>query len=116
MYIKTATRIIWYLKNKPFLLLGELKLASKTNQFCAQNNVNMKWLQKQFVKIIYTNKPQMSSPVPNWNSLHHHIHQHTCTYFTVFPAISVTVELTLTYTNMGVSSTEGNWIKEIYLL
>ena len=26
-------------------LSGELKLGSKTNQFFAQNNVNMKWLQ-----------------------------------------------------------------------
>ena len=33
LYMKTATRIIWYLKNKPFLLLGELKLASKTINF-----------------------------------------------------------------------------------
>ena len=31
-----------------------------------------------------------------------------CKYFTVFPAISVTVELTLINTNMGVSSTVGN--------
>ena len=101
-------------KKQAILLLGELKLASKTINFVHKTMKIWKlWLQKQFVKIIYTNKPQMSSPVPNWNSLHHHIHQHTCTYFTVFPAISVTVELTLTYTNMGVSSTEGNWIKEI---
>ena len=31
-----------------------------------------------------------------------------CKYFTVFPAISVTVEPTLTNMNMGVSSTVGN--------
>ena len=36
--------IILYLENKPSWLLGELKLASKTNQLCAQNNVNTKWM------------------------------------------------------------------------
>ena len=50
---RQPVRIIWYLKTKPSLLLGKLKLASKTNQFCAQNNVNMKWIQKQSVRYIY---------------------------------------------------------------
>ena len=76
LYMKTGSKDnIWYFKNKPSWLLGELKLASKTNQFCAQNNVNMKWTQKQFVKhiyiYIYTSKPQMSAPVPNWNPFQH---------------------------------------------
>ena len=56
----------------PSWLLGELKLASKTNQFWAQNNVNMEWIQKnQWNVHIYTSKPQMSSPVPNWNPFQH---------------------------------------------
>ena len=68
---RQLARIIWYFKNKPSWLLGELKLASKTNQFWAQNNVNMEWIQKQSVKCTYTSKPQMSSPVPNWNPFQH---------------------------------------------
>ena len=45
---------MWYLKNNQSWLSEELKLTSKTNQFCAQNNVNMKWMQKQLVEDTYT--------------------------------------------------------------
>ena len=51
----------------------------------------------------------MSAPsCTKLKSISTYISMHKCIYFTAFPAISVTVELTLTYTNMGVCSTESN--------
>ena len=103
---RQLTRIMWYFKNTPSWLLGELKLASKTNQFCAQNNVNMKWLQKQFVKFVYTNKPQMSSPVPNWNSF-----QHTSAYMYIFHCFSSNKCNSWTNTHLYEYGCQLNWRK-----
>ena len=71
---RQLVRIILYLKNKPSWLLGELKLASNTNQFYAQNNVNMKWVQNNLLNIyqLVNHKCQHLYQI----EIHFNIHQH----------------------------------------
>ena len=72
LYIKTASKDYLIFLKQAILIIRRIKVEpSKTNQFWAQNNVNMEWIQKQSVKCTYTSKPQMSSPVPNWNPFQH---------------------------------------------
>ena len=72
--MKTAGKDYFIFKKQAILIIRRIKLASNTNQFYAQNNVNMKWVQNNLLNIyqLVNHKCQHLYQI----EIHFNIHQH----------------------------------------
>ena len=72
LYMKTASKDYLIFKKQAILIIRRIKVSIKDKSILCTKQCKHEMNTKTISEIdIYTSKPQMSSPVPNWNPFQH---------------------------------------------